>query len=366
MPASVAAGLGERRAARPCAASLAGRLRVRRTPVRLTGASARRCGPRHVAPHSIAGALAPLPARAPRSRRSPPILRWRARARCSMPTWTRCNAPLDLGHDLGRRGPGQLDLVRGAEGGLGAWVFVVLGRSELHRARARRRARAHARACCATFHASTARHPDARALRGQRRELDAQRTRAGAIAGIPGIEGGHAIEEGLAKLEWFFERGVRVLTLVWNNHLSWIRSCQTRRRRGRSRRASPSFGREVVRRMNELGMVVDLSHAGRALVLRRARDERAAGDRGEITESRMRPSPGGGDERENPLAPVTDLLRNALRRDVVGISDQIDALEARTLDGVSREESQRARTKRLPRGSPRQPSIRWSRGTRGR
>ncbi|HUR28578.1 MAG TPA: membrane dipeptidase, partial [Planctomycetota bacterium] len=61
--------------------------------------------------------------------------------------------------------------------------------------------------------------------------------------------------------DWFFERGVRVLTLVWNNHLDWIRSCQTGA--GDHVPAGLSeFGRSVVRHMNQLGMVVDLSHAG--------------------------------------------------------------------------------------------------------
>ena len=80
------------------------------------------------------------------------------------------------------------------------------------------------------------------------------------IAGIAGIEGGHAIEESLERLEHFFEGGIRVMTLVWNNHLSWIRSCRDG--------AGPEvplglsdFGRDVVRKMNSLGMLVDLSHA---------------------------------------------------------------------------------------------------------
>jgi membrane dipeptidase len=95
---------------------------------------------------------------------------------------------------------------------------------------------------------------------GNGAELDAAH-QSGAIAGIAGIEGGHALEESLAKLEWFFERGLRVLTLVWNNHLSWIRSCQSAASAGVPEGLAP-FGREVVRRMNELGIVVDLSHAG--------------------------------------------------------------------------------------------------------
>jgi membrane dipeptidase len=85
---------------------------------------------------------------------------------------------------------------------------------------------------------------------------------AGLTAAIPGIEGGHAIEESLEHLEHFFAHGVRVLTLVWNNHLSWIRSCQSGAGERVPEGLSP-FGREVVQHMNALGMLVDLSHAGR-------------------------------------------------------------------------------------------------------
>jgi len=162
----------------------------------------------------------------------------------------------DLGHDLGERGTGHLDLVRGAEGGLGAWVVVAWVDPEHHLARSFDRAADLLRAA----HELEARHPRRFRLVGRAAELDAAR-RAGAIAGIPGIEGGHAIEESLEKLGWFFARGLRVMTLVWNNHLSWIRSCQPGAAAGVPRGLSP-FGRDVVREMNRLGIVVDLSHAG--------------------------------------------------------------------------------------------------------
>jgi membrane dipeptidase len=97
-------------------------------------------------------------------------------------------------------------------------------------------------------------------LVGDGAELAAAR-RDGVVAGIPGIEGGHALEESLEQLERFHARGLRVLTLVWNNHLSWIRSCQDGAGAGVPAGLS-AFGREVVRAMNRLGMVVDLSHAG--------------------------------------------------------------------------------------------------------
>jgi membrane dipeptidase len=164
---------------------------------------------------------------------------------------------LDLGEDLGQRGSGHLDLVRGRAGGLGAVVFVswVDPKYLAEPGGARRRTDALLR----EFHALVDRHPASVRFAGNGRDLIAATT-AGAIAGIPGIEGGHSIEESLDRLEELFTQGVRVLTLVWNNHLSWVRSC-----RGGAGSATPEglsgFGRDVVRSMNRLGMIVDLSHA---------------------------------------------------------------------------------------------------------
>ena len=125
---------------------------------------------------------------------------------------------------------------------------------------ARRGARERTSRLLAEFHHLIERHPDQGAWGGSAERVAAANA-AGLIAGIPGIEGGHSIEESLEHLEEFFERGVRVMTLVWNNHLSWIRSCQEGAGAEIPEGLS-DFGREVVRRMNELGMVVDLSHAG--------------------------------------------------------------------------------------------------------
>jgi membrane dipeptidase len=80
---------------------------------------------------------------------------------------------------------------------------------------------------------------------------------SGRVAGILAIEGGHAIEEDLALLRVFHELGVRYLTLTWNNPISWAWPA---RAKGADAGLSP-FGREVVREMNRLGMLVDLSHA---------------------------------------------------------------------------------------------------------
>lgn len=166
---------------------------------------------------------------------------------------------LDLGHDLGVRGSGHLDCERGLEGGLGAVVLVSwVDPSFIEPANggAYRRTQA----LLAEFHTLCEKHPGRIRIARNGSELEAANS-AGCIAGIAGIEGGHSIEEDLGKLDWFFEQGVRMMTLVWNNHLSWIRSCQDGADASVPEGLS-EFGRSVVRRMNELGMVIDLSHAG--------------------------------------------------------------------------------------------------------
>ena len=70
-----------------------------------------------------------------------------------------------------------------------------------------------------------------------------------------GMEGGHAIENSLGALRAYHEMGVRYMTLTHNGTLDWADSHTDRRHGGLT-----AFGREVVREMNRLGMLVDLSH----------------------------------------------------------------------------------------------------------
>ncbi len=163
---------------------------------------------------------------------------------------------LDLGHDLGRETAGHLDLVRGARGGLGS-VVLVAWVDPVHLPDG---ARARTLALLGASHELARRHPERLSLVRDGAELAAARA-AGRIAGIPGIEGGHSIEGSLEHLREFYGLGVRVMTLVWNNHLPWIRSCQDGAGPDVPAGLSP-FGRDVVREMNALGMLVDLSHAG--------------------------------------------------------------------------------------------------------
>jgi membrane dipeptidase len=80
----------------------------------------------------------------------------------------------------------------------------------------------------------------------------------GRIAAILGVEGGHALEGRLENLDRFYERGVRVLTVTWSNsnELGDSSSDENKPHNGLS-----SLGRKAVRRMNELGMIIDVSHS---------------------------------------------------------------------------------------------------------
>ena len=71
-----------------------------------------------------------------------------------------------------------------------------------------------------------------------------------------GVEGGHAIEDSLDILRDFYTRGVRYLTLTHVNTNNWCDSSGDAGRHG----GLTGFGRQVVRTMNDLGMIVDISH----------------------------------------------------------------------------------------------------------
>ena len=84
------------------------------------------------------------------------------------------------------------------------------------------------------------------------------------IACMLGVEGGHMIEDNLAYLDRFYQRGVRYMTLTWNNSTSWATSAldETTKKDSLPFKGLTTFGKQIVRRMNELGMMVDVSHVG--------------------------------------------------------------------------------------------------------
>jgi membrane dipeptidase len=76
------------------------------------------------------------------------------------------------------------------------------------------------------------------------------------IAALMGIEGGHAIEDSLPTLREFYRLGVRYMTLTWNNTNNWADAGRGEKKFG----GLSDYGRDVVREMNRLGMLVDVSH----------------------------------------------------------------------------------------------------------
>ncbi|MEV0604466.1 dipeptidase [Streptomyces sp. NPDC050315] len=78
----------------------------------------------------------------------------------------------------------------------------------------------------------------------------------GKIASLMGAEGGHSIHCSLATLRALYALGVRYMTLTHNDTIAWADSATDEPRHG----GLTAFGEEVVREMNRLGMLVDLSH----------------------------------------------------------------------------------------------------------
>jgi membrane dipeptidase len=108
-----------------------------------------------------------------------------------------------------------------------------------------------------TIHAWVDRHPDH--LLFATTAADVRRAkREGKVAIFIGVEGGHAIESSLDRLRELHARGVRYLTLTWNNGVPWAGSSIGVD--GTRTGGLTDFGRDVVREMNRLGMLVDLSH----------------------------------------------------------------------------------------------------------
>ncbi len=80
--------------------------------------------------------------------------------------------------------------------------------------------------------------------------------KAGKVGSLLGMEGGHAIENSLETLRAYYDLGVRYMTLTHNVTLDWADAALD----SAKHKGLTPFGREVVREMNRLGMIVDLAH----------------------------------------------------------------------------------------------------------
>ena len=122
----------------------------------------------------------------------------------------------------------------------------------------------------AFVYALAGRYPDDLRLSRTSAEVDSA-VRAGCIASLLGMEGGHCINQSLGVLAMMAELGVRYLTLTHNQNVPWADSATDEP----VLHGLSGFGERVVERMNQLGMVVDLSHVS-ADVMRHALDVTSA------------------------------------------------------------------------------------------
>ncbi|MBL0305348.1 MAG: dipeptidase [Chitinophagaceae bacterium] len=114
-----------------------------------------------------------------------------------------------------------------------------------------------------SLHHIILRNPDRMTFATNYREVK-KRAHKDKLVSLIGVEGGHMIENDIGKLESLYEKGMRYLTLTWNNSTSWASSAmdETLFPARLSQKGLTDFGKQIVRRMNELGIIVDLSHVG--------------------------------------------------------------------------------------------------------
>ena len=158
----------------------------------------------------------------------------------------------ERGYDLDAGPEGShLDFARCAGGVLDAQVFTCF----VHPRELPDGAAARVRNLLDTMDRQLERFGDRLALCREPGALAAARAQ-GKLGAVLAIEGGHAIENDLDVLAEFARRGVRSMTLTWNNTNGWADGCLDEPRHG----GLSAFGRQVVAAMEELGMVVDISH----------------------------------------------------------------------------------------------------------
>ena len=173
---------------------------------------------------------------------------------------------LDKGVSLDQslKGKTHTDLQRMKEGGVDAQIFSIWcdGNQVNPYAMANRQ--------MDTVMAWTNRNPD-KMVQAFTTEDIVKISKQKKLAVLFGVEGGHMMENDLGKLDALYKRGARYMTLTWNNSTDWATSALTEASPNPSqggaleperKKGLTDFGKSVVRKMNELGMLIDLSHVG--------------------------------------------------------------------------------------------------------
>lgn len=149
------------------------------------------------------------------------------------------------------RSSGHIDYARMRSGGLDAAFFVAYVPAD----KAEHDAAAYGLKIIDTIHQMVERHPRDAGFAASTEDIR-KITSTGKRAILIGVEGGHAIEDSLEVLRSFYRLGARYMTLTHSNNNHWADSSGAKGEHG----GLTDFGRQVVREMNRIGMIVDVSH----------------------------------------------------------------------------------------------------------
>jgi len=152
---------------------------------------------------------------------------------------------------------GDLNLASVLKGNLGAEFFSIWVEPSLFKGQYARRTLE----LIDSVHRQVAAHPGRMVSAASVGDIE-RAHRAHKFAALMGIEGGHSIENSLALLRQYYALGVRYMTLTWSNSNGWADSSGDidDATVPHTKDGLTKFGREVVREMNRLGMMVDISH----------------------------------------------------------------------------------------------------------
>ena len=161
---------------------------------------------------------------------------------------------IQSGIDIGKlQATGNFDLPRAKKGGLDAQVFSIWCDEKGGFDMANRQ--------IDSLYSLINRYPDRIQLVTNASQLT-NAVKQQKLAALIGVEGGHMIENDLGKLEALAKRGMIYLTLTWNNSTPWASSAAQESKGEIAMPGLSDFGKSVVRKLNELGVLVDLSHVG--------------------------------------------------------------------------------------------------------
>lgn len=162
--------------------------------------------------------------------------------------------------DVGKRQTtGNFDLERAKEGGLDAQVFSIWCGEDYGKGSAYKFANRE----IDSLYALIARYPNKITLVRNAAELE-NAVKQQKLAAMIGVEGGHMIEDRIDYIDSLAKRGMCYLTLTWNNSTSWASSArdETYRRSSLANVGLSELGRQIVHHLNDLGVMIDLSHPG--------------------------------------------------------------------------------------------------------